>query len=260
MSDTMSSNGGSQRESNPVFEAIADSARREALRVLLTRDDPVTERELASHLTDTAVGAKPGESAAQGRPIRTGLVHTHLPVLEAAGLISWDRDAATVDTVSHPAFDDPRFELILDVEADGLDQALGNLEPERRRVLLTTLRDADGSVTRKDLARELLRSDDVVLEPSRGAIDDVIGSLYHVDLPALDDAGLVEYDPETSRATYADHPALEAVFTIIYEPDDCLVDSYDGFFSGLEAAYDAFRRETGTEAEWPHSWRDPSHG
>lgn len=256
----MNSRRGTRRTSNRIFEAIADSSRREALRTLLTRDDPVTERELVADLVNVARRSEPSESVAERPSVHTDLLHTHLPVLADAGLISWDREAATVDTASHPAFDDPRFELILNVEADGLNDALANLDSERRRVLLTTLRDADGSMTRKDLARELLRSDDVDLEPSRDAIDDVIASLYHVDLPALDDADLIEYDPETSRATYADHPAIETVFTIIYEPDDSLVDSYDGFLSGLEAAYDALRRDTGTEAEWPHSWRDPSHG
>lgn len=249
---------GTDRTSNPVFKALADSSRREILR-LLVRDAPVTERELGAHLAAVIRHSTRRGAAAERDTARIDLVHTHLPRLADVSLITWDRDEAIVDTAPHLAFDDPRFRLLLDAEVDCMDDALSNLAVERRRVLLTVLKDARTSMTRRDLARELLRSDEIDLELDPDAVDDVIASLYHVHLPALDDAGFVEYDREAGRATYSSHPALEEVFTIIYEPDERLVDSYGSFFSGLEAAYKEWRSGTSTKAEWPHSWGDPSH-
>ena len=187
------------------------------------------------------------------------LRHTHLPMLADAGLIIRDHDDSIVETATHLAFDDPRFRLLLEAEVDGLDDALSNLAVKRRRVLLTVLRDAQTSMTRRDLAREILHSDKTDLDPDRVSVNSLITALYHVHLPVLDDAGFVDYDRETDRATYLSHSALEEVFTIIYEPDERLVDSYDGFFAGLEAAYKGWRPGAGTEAEWPRSWGDPAY-
>ena len=250
---------GNRRNSDRVFEAMAHSTRREILRLLLVRDAPVTDQELAAHLATVERHPTRRGAAAERDTARTDLVHTHLPTLADVGLIARNRDETIVDTAPHPAFDDPRFRLLLDAEVDGLDNALSNLAVKRRRVLLTVLRDMRTSMTRRDLAREILRSNETESEPDRNAVDSLIASLYHVHLPALDDAGFVEYDHETGRATYSSHPALEEVFTIIYEPDQRLVDSYGGFFSGLEMAYKEWRPGAGTEAEWPHFWRDPTH-
>lgn len=257
----MTSGRAGRRPRHRVFAALAASSRREVLRFLLVQDSPVTERKLAAHLAAIGQPPEPWEPSADRHPIHTALIHRHLPTLEDADLISWDRDAATVNTASHPAFDDPRFRLLLEAEADDLDAALSNLAIERRRILLTVLRDTQMSITQGDLTRELLRSNETDLEPGSDTVDDVLVSLSHNHLPALDDAGLIEYDWETGRAAYTGHPAVEEVFTIIYEPDKRLVESYDGFFEGLEAAYNKLIQETDTKVGWPHAWReDPSHG
>lgn len=238
---------------NPIFERVAAGRRRDILRYLLGHDSPVTDRDVATHLA-----TKAQEPAVQA--VHSELVHVHLPALADTGLIEWTRTDETIDTAAHPALDDPRFRLLLEVEADGLDDALSNLADERRRVLLTVLRDARTSLTRTDLARELLRSEETDLVPDSESVDDVLVSLHHVHLPALVDAGLVEYDRETDRISYAAHPALEEVFTIIYEPDERLVGTYDGFLEGLKAAYEKWSREPTEEADWPHFWREFSHG
>lgn len=256
----MTSRGAAHSSHQPVFAAIAASARRELLKLLLVRDLPVTERECVAHLAATGHRPTSRVPAADRQTLHTALIHTHLPVVEDAGLINWDRDTETVKTAPHPAFDDPRFWLLLESEAEGLDAALTQLANDRRRVLLTDLRNAETAKTRRDLARELLSSDETGLDPGSDGVDEVRASLHHVHLPPLDDADLIEYDSEADRATYRDHPALEEVFTIIFEPDERVTDSYDGFFEGLKAAYTELTRKTHTEAEWPTAWRDPHHG
>lgn len=259
----MASRRGNHQTSHPVFKALAASSRREILRLLLARDEPVTEHDLVSHLVAIERGVAPTESIAGRHTIHVDLVHAELPALVDAGLIVRDRDNATVDTTTHPAFDDSRFQLLLEAELKGLDAALRTVANERRRVILTVLRDASTSLTRRELASRLLRSAETDLEPDTNAVEDVTTALYHVHLPVIDDAGLIEYDPETGRTTYTGHPALEEVFAMIYEPDKRLADSCDGFFGGLEAAYKELRQGTkqgtGGEATWPHFWRDPSH-
>jgi len=258
--DTMHTGRANQISRHPVFEAISTSVRRELLRFLLVRDDPVTEERFVGHLAGTDRYPMAEGAVAERQTIHTDLVHTQLPVLADAGLITWDRDATAVETAPHPAFDDPRFRLLLDAEADDLDAALSSLAIDQRRALLTILRDAQVSITQTDLAREFLRSDETEFEPDQNAVDDVLASLHHVHLPALGDAGLVEYDRKASRVAYTGHPAVEEIFTIIYEPDTCLADSYDGFFKGLKAGIDKLKQETDTEAEWPDAWRNSHHG
>ncbi|MCU4802716.1 winged helix-turn-helix domain-containing protein [Halobacteria archaeon HArc-gm2] len=248
-----------ETDRHPIFAAIESSVRREILHLLLLKGTPVTERHFTIHLTATEPNPTREGEPADRRSISTSLVHTHLPVLEEAGLITWDRDTSMVETTSHLAYDDPRFHLLLEAEADDLDTALSNLSTDHRRVLLTFLWDAETSITRTDLARELLRSDETAFEPGPDTVTDALVPLYHVHLPALADAGLVEYDRETGRATYTGHPAVEEVFAILYRFEDPLVDSYDGFFQGLKTALPDLKRGTGTGAEWPHAWRNPSH-
>lgn len=246
-----------RRSSHPVFEAIAAGPRRAILRLLVDRNTSVTERELVSHLEATETSGLERDRTADA--IRTLLVHTHLPKLAAADLIAWDGADETVDATAHPALADPRFERLLDLEIDGLDAALSHLASDYRRVLLTVLRDAQASMTRRDVAVELLRSADTDPEPDRDAIEDVVASLYHVHLPALAADDLVELDPRTDRVAYANHPAAEEVFAVLYEPEDRVVDSYDGFLTGLGEAYGNLRSDSSVEAGWPDFWRGPSY-
>lgn len=243
-----------RHSSHPIFEAIAAASRREILRLLLDRDIPVTEYELASHLRTTEYGLTEQEQTTE--TIHATLTHIHLPKLVAANLITRNRNDGTVDVTAHPAITDPRFRALLEVEADGLDETLLNLANDHRRVILTILREAQESMTRRDIARELLRSANTEIQPDRDVLDDAIVTLHHIHLPALVDAGLVEFNPQTNRAAYTGHPAVEEIFTILYEPRESLVDSYDGFFKGLGAASEKLGSESSVEVGWPHFWRD----
>jgi len=68
-----------------TFAALADTHRREILLALATRDADAA-----------ALDALAVVSPADAESLRLSLYHTHLPVLEAAGLVEWDRDGYEV--------------------------------------------------------------------------------------------------------------------------------------------------------------------
>lgn len=255
----MTSKRANRRRSHPVFKAIAASERRELLRLLLVRDGRVSEKACVAHLAATQPQPTAEKAGGDRRSIQIDLTHNHLPLLEDAGLIRWNRDEATVATASHPAFDDPRFQPLLDLEGDGLDTVLLNLANERRRILITILRDERNQMSRTALAEELLRRETGGRDPEPDAVGNVVVSLHHAHLPTLADAKLAEYDPESGSVRYRRHPVLEDLFTIIYEPDKYLAESYDGFFEGWKEAYTNLKGEADMKPEWPHGWRNPSY-
>ena len=244
----MDPQGGGNELRDPVYTAIASQRRRDVLRLLREHDTPLSVQAVSANLT-----------VKDGQTMQTRLMHVHLPRLADAGLIRWDREAATIALGSHPTLDDPRFLSLLEAEADGLSETLAHLAYERRRLLLTILRDAPASMTRTDLARELLRADEIGLEPDPKMVDTVTATLHHADLPSLDDAGLLRYDRESGRAAPTDHPGLDEVFRIVSDPEDSLGDACDDFFEGLGTTYDDLRSVNSTEAEWPHFGCDSTH-
>lgn len=246
---------------NPTFEAIASDQRRCVLRLLADSESAVTEQQLAIHLASTnRRQSATGDTPTTVESVRTELRHIHLPKLAAVGMVNWDAAAGTVEPVSHSALDDPRFGLLLAADTEGLDAALAHVADNRRRIVLTILRDAETSMTRHDLAREFVRAGETAVEPAQDTVDDEVSALHHLHLPALDDAGFIEYDAGSGRATYVEHPALEEIFTIIYEPESHMADRYDGFLAGLGDATSALEQETSQTADWPHFWGDLQHG
>ncbi|MFC6824106.1 DUF7344 domain-containing protein [Halopelagius fulvigenes] len=240
---------------NPTLRCIADGRRRAALRILLDAGERLAVRELASRLAD----AKSGAPDAAENAAETELVHAHLPMLTDAGLVEWDRDGRRVEAAAHPALEDPRFRRLLETETEGTDEALSALADERRRLALTALRDDGAAASRFALAGEVLRRETGDSDPDTDDIRRVELQLHHAHLPKLDDANFVAYDAETGRAEYADHPALEAVFTTIHEPEPNLVDRFDGFLGGMKASYRRSADEANDRLEWPHFWKHPEH-
>lgn len=257
----MTSRVGAGASRNQTLSSIASSRRREILRLLLAEGSPVAMSDLATHLasTDQQVSTSSG-APAETRSLQTELYHNHLPQLANAGLVRWNREAKTVEMASHPALDDPRFRRLLDAEPEGLDEALIHVANERQRVLLSLLREADAPLTQTDLARELLRAGHTDLDPDSDTVENVITSLHHVHLPALQDDNLVKFDRETDRVTDTNHRGLETIFTIIYDHEMHLVDRYDEFLQGLGEASETLDRTTSEMAGWPHFWGDCHHG
>jgi len=195
------------RGSDPVLECLADRRRRRVLEVLLERTGPMRERELARLLGADENRTTDSVPAEEVRHRRVDLVHARLPALDEVGLVDWDREDGTVATSDHPALDDPAVHRLLDRRGDGVDEVVASLASERRRVLLRVLRARDEPMTMADLARTVTaRAPDQ--DADADTVERVRASLHHRDLPALDDAGLVEVDPHDGTVSYVGHPLL----------------------------------------------------
>lgn len=244
---------------NPTFQCLSVQRRREILRVLTTWRTPLSEQKLTAYLGASKQGSQP-VNAPVTDALRVELKHRHLPALEAAGFITWNQQEEAVETTAHPAFGDPRFERLLDIQTEDLDVVFSSLAHDYRRIVLTVLERNQSPESRINLAQQIRR-----LSPDEAGVDsadgDVIGlSLHHTHLPKLDENDLIGYDPGSGKVTYASHPVLKDVFSIIYERESPTVEKLDGFLGGLGDACRRARPETGTEVEWPHFWRLPHHG
>lgn len=75
---------------NELFRVCSDRVRRETLTVLRTKGNPISLNELADILSDDA------------DQIRLSLVHIHLPMLDAVGLIRWNRTRESIELTTIP--------------------------------------------------------------------------------------------------------------------------------------------------------------
>lgn len=241
---------------NPTFKCIASRPRRAILLALRTWGFSSTEQRLAAYLGAPRVWA-PRFETTETETVRAELRYIHLPALEEADLVTWRQKTEHVEPTAHPAFDDPRFKQLLDLQTDGLDEVLSALAHDYRRIILTVLEGEAASMSRSELGRELRRRVPAPAEHAVPAVETVTTTLHHVHLPKLDDLGLIDFDPERGRTTYVGHPALDEVFTIIYGRDESTTEKLDGFLDGLADAYQQASDGTNTMREWPHFWRVP---
>lgn len=87
-----------------VLTALADSRRRTTLAVLSERNRPVSTRLLARIVAAREADQNDQEPARDHlESVSVSLVHSHLPVLEEIGLVSWDAEAGRVAYVGTSA-------------------------------------------------------------------------------------------------------------------------------------------------------------
>lgn len=171
---------------NAALNCLTDRRRR-VLDILLGYSRPARESELAAELADHQTDSS-GTDEQPLKAIRTDLYHVQLPALEAAGLLEWDRDSGFVDTAEHPIYDDSRFRQFVAADAD-LEALVDALTHERRRRLLAALDANDCSMEESSLTR-------AVAADLEGSENEVKISLHHVDLPKLEDAGLLDRETD----------------------------------------------------------------
>ncbi|WP_276253780.1 DUF7344 domain-containing protein [Halomontanus rarus] len=108
-----------------LFSALAHRRRRLALSLLDRRESetPITREELATSMIacERAMGLETENGSEAADQLATKLYHQHLPKLEDAGLVTYDRDDETISDTGH-----------LDVDAEWCD---GTVDDPRRPVL-----------------------------------------------------------------------------------------------------------------------------
>lgn len=244
-----------------MFITVGTSRRRAILATLNNETAPLSEQELALTLArseEEIPGADILPEKAQ--KIRTDLYHTHLPLLEDSGLISWNREEGSITTTDHAAFEDSQFQRLLEMKSTEVDEALSGLSNTHRRLLIAILRDTQTSMSKTALAREILQSEQSDTEPTQEAVNELLIALSHIHLPKLDDANIIEYNSETKRAAYTKHTGLEELITLIQRPNSRFVERLDEFFEGLLTTYINTSKNTDDPFGWPTSWSDPYHG
>lgn len=173
---------------------LSDERRRHALAVLVERG-ALAVTDLAAALLERLES-----SESSVRHVAIDLYHVHLPLLDDAGLLTFDAESRVAAPTESPVYESTALET-----GDGLD-AVDALADERRRAVLAVLAECGRPLRVDELARRVAadwggRQADDVPDDVR---DRVATALHHVHLSRLRDAGAVEYDPETREATLAD--------------------------------------------------------
>lgn len=192
-----------QRRGGDAFErsSILDDPRQRAvLSVLLEHSEPLTVRDLAVQIAARETGGSPPAVTENDyRSIRVDLHHRCLPKLHAVGWI--ERLSEGSKAASPLPFGEPDSSLpSLDAPDVRWDQLAAVLARPHRRDLLSVLVGADQPLGLGELAGRLAAHD-----RRRWTIDgdeDTLATvLHHVDLPALEAAGLLRYDPDEKTLT-----------------------------------------------------------
>jgi DNA-binding transcriptional ArsR family regulator len=219
MIQTTDTSATGEQSLSDVFDCLAHGARRQILGRLVERAPySLTRRDLATDLVQNDVMQAGGTDADLQQALRA-LRHTHLPKLEAAGLISRETARGTVTITDHPAFEDTGIVAAIESESDGssdsLDRLFGALGNARRRTILGVLHHRDDPIDTETLARTLGAREQEIPEsevPSED-VETIVVDLVHCQLPALADSGLVTYDSDAGTVAYEGHPQMTAPWT-----------------------------------------------
>lgn len=200
---------GDEKRLNAALKALASPVRRHLVAIVF---DAPQSTQTASELAERLEAADGALQIGSLESVRIDLHHRHLPMLSDAGLVTYDsetkRVTAAIDTVTLKEGTPDVFEAgFIDgfefpersaEETDALFEAIAG---SRRRRILETLSDRSHAVTLESIAIELTRHSDSGTSRSIAPGDwrHVMGAITHTDLPLLEDAGLIEYDPDANR-------------------------------------------------------------
>ncbi|WP_226040640.1 helix-turn-helix domain-containing protein [Natrinema sp. DC36] len=179
------------------YEILRHPRRLRILEVLGIRGARLSLPELTTELIDRTE-LSPSNGRAR-HDVRITLVHNHLPRLADYEIVDWDENGVALvdDSPVHPADLAALLELCEADHAEGLLEAI--VDPVRMR-LLAALEDDDRPLSLEQLAARLSAHDGGPFsDPDRAAV-----ALHHSHLPALSDAGVVNYDSESKLVTRSD--------------------------------------------------------
>lgn len=213
---TANSPSGELSDLNAVFRCLASNLRRHLLGILYTRSPgSLTRRDLALYLV-SGDHMKSGHHSDELSLLDSTLQHTHLPRLETAGLIKLDAAHRTVSITNHAAFEDSGIIRAITGEhegdSDSLDDLFSVLSDPYCREILDVLSHQFGPIHTETLARELgsTERDNFGADVSEKAIEERLGCLYHIYIPRLSEADMIEYDADAETVAYVGHSALRA--------------------------------------------------
>lgn len=208
------STGSTQRgRLDPTLFALGDRRRRTLVDVLADRDDPIPQTGLSVRLAiREADDSVEGLTGTQIERVERELHHRHLPILNSAALVEWDRCGETVHRADHALYGDPKFGDLLGGDSEFWDDFFDNIAHPRRRRLLVILYDTGervpvDTVATKLLAREAAADGDGVV--SGDEFERLRVELYHVHLPKLADCGLIAWNRGNETVEYTGRSELD---------------------------------------------------
>lgn len=189
---------------------LVDPCQQRILSILLEHSRAMTDRDIALQLAARETDTPPSDVAETDLQRRlVDLHHRYVPKLEALGLIERHPEGI----VAAERLRSGLTELLLspgrdpDIRRDTLTAVLAR---PRRQYILTTLAREDQPRGLDELAAELPAREQIpetTVESGAGLPLPVV--LHHVDLPRLDEAGLIEYDRD--EKTITPEPALATI-------------------------------------------------
>lgn len=176
----------------------------------LSETGPIALESLAEHLVARRRGIPIAEvpDDAHERAV-VGLYHTHLQRLSDAGFVEHDGDGEEATVALASAVDADRVRELIETGEGNWTALDVLLSADRRRHVVSLLTTAERTLPLDELAEAvavLERGD--VDEPGADDLDSVRISLHHVHLPRLDDAGVVDYDPDERTVEIASLPEV----------------------------------------------------
>jgi len=178
-----------------VASILGDIRYRRILSILLERSQPMPSRELSVQVAAQEADVSPAEIPAPEREsVRTELEHRYLPKLERVGWVDGGPDGLTAtvfrpapaDVLSLPALHEP--------EHPHWDPISTVLARPYRIAVVALLANQPQPLPLEQLAERLRAYEQGSWEDALPTRQKLCIQLYHVDLPKLADAGLVEFD------------------------------------------------------------------
>lgn len=189
-----------------VARVLRNPVRRAVLAVVLERDTPVPIDALVQAVTKRRAAFGIDADAAD-RSLRVALHHRHVPSLVLADLLSRRGDAVVAGDhrlLACPALD---ASTLCDDGADW-DALAAIFGQPRRRVAVSVLADVTLPLSLSTLARAVAAERVGDIGPTASVLSDFEIRFHHVDLPLLEDAGVVTYDAADYQITAVSKPSL----------------------------------------------------
>lgn len=195
---------GDTPDSQLISTILSDVRQRRILSILADQASPLTERDLAVQLASHELDQPPSKTSESDRRTREiALHHQKLPKLAAAGLI--ERIPAGVSLVPWFPIDVDAYDVPVppanDPEDPAWDLMAAVVKRPYRQHVVSLVAEATDPIPLDVLASELAENDQFQIDSGASAYDRVTVRLHHVDLPKLEELGVLDYDHRERTVT-----------------------------------------------------------